>query len=223
MKTLTAGQTIIKALLAQDAQRPRSLQEEVGVSSLGGCRAQVWHAYKKTPKTNLNTSHLAAIMGTAIHSAMDKALESFSFGTYQTEVLTSYEGMDGHIDWYWEEHYEVVDLKTGQKKNAGKFPEFFQWWQVMVYAYYLIKEGKRVDTVTLVMIMRDGNEKDVLEVSRPYDESVALEALAWYEDVKSREEAPAPERVATYFCKDYCEWFGVCAGLEVPTKRKKNW
>jgi hypothetical protein len=223
MKTLTAGQTIIKALKMQDAARPRSLQVELGVSGLGGCRARAWHTYNKTAKTNLNTSNLAAIMGTAIHAAMDSALDLLSFGTYLTEYEVSYEGMDGHIDWYWEEHFEVVDLKTGTKKNAGYFPKPNQWWQVMVYGYYLIKAGKRVDTVTLVMICRDGDENDVLEVSRPYDESIALEALAWYEDVKSREVVPEPEMQALTFCKSYCPYFGACPGLLTTTKRKRHY
>lgn len=223
MKTLSAGQIIVKALLTQDASRPRSLQKELGVSALGGCRAKAWHEIKGTTKTNTRTSHLAAIMGTAIHASMESALDAFSLGQYQLERKVSYNEMDGHIDWYWEEEYEVVDLKTGTKKNAAYFPKPQSIWQVMVYAYYLIKEGKRVDNVTLVMIMRDGNESDILEYTIPYDEAIALEALAWYEDVKSREVAPEPEMNAVYFCKPYCPFFGACAGVATSTKRKKHY
>ena len=47
----------------------------------------------------------------------------------------------------------------------------------------------------------------------PYDESVALEALAWLKDLESRTKAPAPE-MSGVFCQSYCPFFGdLCGGI----------
>lgn len=208
----------------QDSKRARSTQKELGVSSLGGCRAQAWLQLQNSPKVN-ETDSLAAMMGTAIHESITKALNTYSFETFKTEWETSYNGMVGHMDWYWEQEREVVDLKTMKKKNAAWFPKEQQRWQVQTYAYFLIQQGFAVDWVTLVAIMRDGNKSDILEWRSPYEEVEALAALAWLEDVKSRTSIPAPEMPAETFCKTYCPYFGgKCSGLaKKPAKTRSKW
>jgi hypothetical protein len=87
-------------------------------------------------------------------------------------------------------------------------------WQVQTYGYLLARAGYDVKTVTLVGIPRDGNEEDIIVYSEEYDESVALMALEWLEEVKNATEAPAPERDAASFCKSYCSFYGsLCSGI----------
>ena len=50
-----------KSLVADDLNRDRSLQVEIGASSVGGCKRQAWHIIQQTPKTNFETETLAAI------------------------------------------------------------------------------------------------------------------------------------------------------------------
>ena len=62
--------TLTTALKEADEQRDRSVQVELGASSVGGCKAQAWHILNQTPKTNHDTESLAAIIGTAMHTAI---------------------------------------------------------------------------------------------------------------------------------------------------------
>ena len=63
-----------KSLIAHDNKRDRSKQVEIGPSSVGGCRRQVYHKIIGTPVTNPNTDSLAAILGTFIHAGIAEAI-----------------------------------------------------------------------------------------------------------------------------------------------------
>jgi hypothetical protein len=108
----------------------------------------------------------------------------------------------------------VTDFKTITKKNADYFISKQKRYQVHTYGFLMSNAGYEVKTVQLIGIPRDGNELDVIDWSEPYDENVALEALAWLTDVEARKEEPAPEREANTFCKTYCQFFGeLCQGI----------
>jgi hypothetical protein len=203
---------LLEALKGLDSNRDRSLQTEIGVSQLGGCRTQVWLQLQGAPKGN-ETLRLASMMGTAIHTLIETALTAYSFGAYELEQEVEFGGVKGHIDWYVPEAGAVIDWKTTKLKNLEYFPSTQQRWQVHTYGYLLAKNGRKVETVSLVAIARDGDERNVLVHTEPYDESVALQALAWLEDVKSRTDKPDAEENAEVFCRHYCEYFGVsCEG-----------
>ncbi len=65
---------LVKALHAKENARGRSTQVQIGPSELGGCRRKVWYRLNNQPETNDNELKLAAIMGTAIHAAIENAL-----------------------------------------------------------------------------------------------------------------------------------------------------
>jgi len=67
---------LLTVLHAKDATRDRSTQTQVGPSEIGGCRRKVWYRLNAQPHTNDDQSKLAAIMGTAIHSAIEEAIAS---------------------------------------------------------------------------------------------------------------------------------------------------
>ncbi len=69
-----AKELLINVLRAKDASRSRSVQTQVGPSELGGCRRKVWYRLNAQPETNENELKLAAIMGTAIHAAIEEAI-----------------------------------------------------------------------------------------------------------------------------------------------------
>ena len=207
-------ETLMDALKSYDNNRERSLQTEIGVSQLGGCRTQVWLQRNKALGGN-PTLRLPSLMGTAIHTLIETALSSYSLGAFQLETAVEFEGLPGHIDWYIPESGSVVDWKTTKLKNMAYFPSTQQRWQVHTYGYLLAQNGHEVKTVTLVAIPRDGTENDIVVHTEDYDESVALEALAWRDDVLSRKEAPAPEKDPVQFCKNYCQYFSVsCDGKQ---------
>ena len=202
---------LVEALYAADAARPRSKQVAIGVSALGGCRRQVWHKLNGDTETNA-TKRLAAIMGTAIHASIEQA-----FAGAKDVLIEHRVEIDGlppaTIDFYDVAAGEVVDWKTIKLSGVNWFVSKQKQWQVQVYGYLMAKSGFEVKTVTLVGIPRDGDEGDIVIHSEPYDENIALEALAWLKDVEALTEAPAPERDAG-FCKNYCGFYGsVCAGI----------
>lgn len=214
-------QLLIDVLRAKDAGRSRSKQTQVGPSELGGCRRKVWYRLNDQPETNENELKLAAIMGTAIHASIEDAIRSVDPNgeKYWVETAVEHSGMKAHIDLFIPESGDVVDWKTVKKSNLTYFPSTQQRWQVQVYGYLLDKSGKgKVQTVNLVAIARDGDERDVRVHSEPYDPSIAEEALNWLAAVKESEVAPDPEKDQNY-CKSYCKYFDEsgeigCSGLK---------
>jgi CRISPR/Cas system-associated exonuclease Cas4 (RecB family) len=211
---------LLHVLHAQDASRDRSMQTEVGPSEIGGCRRKVWYRLNAQPHTNENQSKLAAIMGTAIHAAIEDAIGAIDpeGKEYLVETEVAFGDMKAHVDLFVPSTGAVIDWKTSKVKNMSYFPSNQQRWQVQIYGYLLSKNGYEVKTVNLVAIARDGNEKDVQVHTEPYDEVMALAALAWLENVKASKELPAPEKDAS-FCKDYCQYYDAteqmgCGGLK---------
>jgi hypothetical protein len=208
---------LVKALHDKENSRPRSTQVQIGPSELGGCRRKVWYRLNNQPETNDNELKLAAIMGTAIHSAIENAFAGNNSILLETTV--EYGGMKAHVDAFLPDTGDVIDWKTVKAKNLSYFPSQQQRWQVQVYGYLIEKSGKgKPRTVNLVAIPRDGDERDIKVHSEPYDEAIALEALAWLEAIKESADTPAPERDESY-CKFYCKYFDPsgemgCVGLK---------
>jgi len=211
---------LLTVLHEKDANKSRSKQTQVGPSEIGGCRRKVWYRLNDQPETNFQLKKLAAIMGTAIHSEIEKSIEAIDPNgeKYWVETEVEYDGIKAHIDLFIPETGSVVDWKTVKVKNLSYFPTAQQRWQVQVYGYLLEKSGKaKVKDVNLVAIARDGDEGDVRIHTEPYDEVAALEALQWLSNVKNLTEAPAPEKDQS-FCKSYCQYYDAsgemgCVGL----------
>ena len=208
---------LVKALHAKENARGRSTQVQIGPSELGGCRRKVWYRLNNQPETNDNELKLAAIMGTAIHAAIENALANNQ--EVLLEKTVEYGGMKAHVDCFIPGTGDVVDWKTVKVKNLSYFPSEQQRWQVQVYGYLIDKSGLgKVQNVNLVAIPRDGDERDILVHSEPYDEAIALEALNWLEAIRTAQEAPAPERHESY-CASYCKFYDAsgemgCVGIK---------
>ena len=201
---------VLKSALVQaDNARARSEQVEIGASSIGGCRAQAWHIINQTPKTNERTEKLAAIFGTAIHSAIQEALLSFDvFGDdflLEGEFKTA--ELKGHCDFYSRENRLVADWKTTTLKWLQKFPTRQQKIQVNLYGYLLRSNGYDVERVALVGIPRDGKMSDIVKWEDNYSQELVDEGLNWLAEVKAMPTAPLPERPARIFCASYCSYY----------------
>jgi hypothetical protein len=159
-------------------------------------------------------------MGTAIHAAIEEAIGAIDpeGKEYLVETEVAFGDMKAHVDLFVPSTGAVIDWKTSKIKNLSYFPSNQQRWQVQVYGYLLSKNGYDVKTVNLVAIARDGAEKDVKVHTEPYDEVMALAALAWLENVKASTTLPEPEKDQS-FCKDYCQYYDAteqmgCGGLK---------
>jgi CRISPR/Cas system-associated exonuclease Cas4 (RecB family) len=211
---------LLTVLHAKDASRDRSTQTQVGPSEIGGCRRKVWYRLNSQPHTNENQSKLAAIMGTAIHAAIEDAIQHLDpeGKDYLVESEVAHGDMKAHVDLFIPSTGAVIDWKTSKVKNLSYFPSTQQRWQVQLYGYLLSKNGYDVKTVNLVAIARDGDEKNVKVHTEDYSEEVALTAMSWLEEVKAMTELPEPEKDSN-FCKNYCQYYDAteqmgCGGLK---------
>lgn len=211
---------LLHVLHNKDASRDRSKQTQVGPSEIGGCRRKVWYRLNAQPETNENQSKLAAIMGTAIHAAIEEAIGHIDPDgkEYLVETAVEYGDMKAHVDLFVPSTGAVIDWKTSKVKNLSYFPSKQQRWQVQVYGYLLSKNGYDVKTVNLVAIARDGSEKDVKVHTEAYDEAIALEAFEWLNQVKTSPTLPEPEKDQS-FCSSYCQYYDAteemgCGGLK---------
>jgi CRISPR/Cas system-associated exonuclease Cas4 (RecB family) len=205
---------LVKALVAYDATRERSLQKEIGVSQIGGCRRSVYFYLNGEPKVN-NTLRLPALMGTAIHKMIEEAIineAKETWADYETEKEVTYDGLKGHIDLFIPSAGAVIDWKTTKLKNLDYFPSKQQRWQVQLYAYLLENNGYEVKTVTLVGIPRDGDERNIKTHTEEYNREIALDGMTWLREVQAMTMPPAPERYAAQFCQHYCSYFGDSCG-----------
>ena len=208
---------LVKALYEKENSRGRSIQTQIGPSELGGCRRKVWYKLNGQQKTNGGELKLAAIMGTAIHDTIEKALSNNK--EVMLEQTVEHNGMKAHVDLYIPGTGDVVDWKTVKLKNLTYFPSQQQRWQIQTYGYLIDQSGLgKVTNVHLVAIPRDGDERDVKVHTEKYDPAVALEALSWLESIKTSEVAPEPEKDESY-CKFYCKYFDAsgeigCVGLK---------
>jgi hypothetical protein len=215
---------LVDILHAKENSRARSNQVQIGPSELGGCRRKVYYRLHDQHETNGNEMKLAAIMGTAIHAAIEDAINlADPDGTkYIVEQEVEYGDMKAHIDLWIPETGDVVDWKTVKKNNLSYFPSTQQRWQVQVYGYLLDKSGKgKPVNVNLVAIPRDGDERDIKVHSEPYDPAIAEEALNWLAAIKQTETAPEPERDKSY-CKHYCKYYDASGDIGCVGLKKKD-
>ena len=122
---------LTSVLHQKDATRSRSKQTQIGPSELGGCRRKVWYRLNDQPETNDNELKLAAVMGTAIHAAIEEALQHADPTglKYVVEQEVEADGMKAHIDLWVPELGAVVDWKTSKVRNLAYFPSMQQRWQ----------------------------------------------------------------------------------------------
>ena len=215
---------LVDILHAKENSRARSNQVQIGPSELGGCRRKVYYRLHDQHQTNDNEMKLAAIMGTAIHSAIEQAiaLADPEGKKYLVEQEVEWGDMKAHIDLWIPETGDVVDWKTVKKNNLSYFPSTQQRWQVQVYGYLLEKSGKgKPTTVNLVAIPRDGDERDIKVHSEPYDPTIAEEALNWLAAIKETDSVPEPERDENY-CKFYCKYYDATGDIGCVGLKKKD-
>lgn len=216
---MTIAEELVKILTQASKGSARSKQVRIGPSEIGGCARKTWLKLHNAPRTNPDTVALSAVWGTAIHSFIESAFHKQDpFGDkYVLEAEWIAGDLMGHVDLYDVENQEVVDWKTTTKKNLGSnFPSQQQRWQVQLYGYLMVANGKPVKNVTLVGIARDGDERHVVSHTEPYDSTIAEEALNWLKSVKETDVAPQPEKPAR-FCRDYCGFFDATGEIGCPS------
>lgn len=173
-----------------DANAARSLQVEIGPSEMGNpCDQQIARRLANMPQVNFRIDPWPAIMGTAVHQWLEKAVARYQkdfpeptpVRKWETEVELPIDAMiNGHTDLYTHEH-DVVDWKTAgpdrfaTMRKHGPPP----WYKIQchLYGYAHEQAGRPVRDVVLAFLPRAGKLKDMFLWREKYDRRIAVEAI----------------------------------------------
>jgi hypothetical protein len=163
---------------------PRKQQLSLGPSDLGvDCDRSL--GYKIAGLTGHNMPDpWPAFVGSAIHARMERVIKEYGpqvGGAWLIEERVQVDPMiAGHADLVkapW-----VVDLKSAgpdmMKKIGKEGPPRKYLIQINAYAKGLRDAGHQIDTVCFVFLPRSGWLTGMLGWAAPYDEALALEAIA---------------------------------------------
>ncbi len=203
----------VKRVRDFDAARPRSLQQAVGWSEVGGCRAALGFRLDGAFTTD-DTDSWAAQRGTALHEYLGPILDGPGV---RIEVETSYRGIPGHADIV--EPDAVIDIKTTSLANsklwAGDHSLLYpKRVQVHGYAAGLVDAGELPAdcTVRLLVVPVDGTFADWWAYEEPFNRALADEGADRLEWVRERMAAgePLPKDKPYAFCEKWCSYFSLC-------------
>lgn len=179
---------IIDMVKWADQQNPRSKQVMIGPSEIGTmCDRRIGYRLAEIPACNRDFDPWASIVGTAIHSWLDDAVNNWmtAHGTsnWSTETKLIIDNfVEGHADLYSHDHKSVIDYKTVgpdvMKKIRRDGPPLGYQIQTHVYGYGFTQRGHQVDRVCLVFLPRAGWLKDMYIWQSMYNHELAQVAIA---------------------------------------------
>lgn len=174
-------------------QAPRSLQKKIGPSEIGTpCNRRLGHMLAGTER-RASGDPWRTTVGTAVHQWLAEAMAAANAScppgearwlVEQRVVAGSIDGttLDGTTDLYDRVTATVLDWKTTTLPKIRAYkangPDEQYRVQAMVYGMGWTQRGLPVDTVAIFFLPRDGQLADAYMHHEPYDENVALAAIA---------------------------------------------
>jgi CRISPR/Cas system-associated exonuclease Cas4 (RecB family) len=217
-------QTTADLLLAWDRTRPRSRQRELGWSEVGGCKRRAGYRMAGTEPSNAGGS-LQAVMGTAIHDAVQQRLNETASPDDLVEYEVVFANIPGHLDRYEADTCTLVDVKTTSSRWLEHIkvhgPSREHLWQVNGYAAALIRKGIRVLRLVIDYIARDTGE--LYRWEGIPDPREVKAALAWLAEVRDADLEMLPRQYAPDgpFCQ-HCPFLDVCWEGAVPDRDRRS-
>lgn len=224
MAAPTQERTTADLLLEWDRSRPRSRQRELGWSELGGCRRRAGYRLAGTEPTNPGGS-LQAVMGTAIHDAVQQRLNEIAAAEDLVEYEVMFAGIKGHLDRYEAATATLVDVKTTSSRWLEHIklhgPDKSHLFQLGGYGAALIAKGFRVRRVVIDYLARDTGELHRWE--SPFNPQWTREALAWLDAVRGVEPEMLNRDYApdSAFC-EHCPFQKACWDGAVPNRDPRS-
>lgn len=214
------------ALDLYDAMRPRSLQQELGVSSVGLCSAQAQFMLSGVTPTDAPGGR-QALMGSAVHDVIAQARAEYNpklLIEHELEVLMpSGVKLVGHADEIDREEPSVTDLKTlvagadmvALRRNGATEQQRFQRH---LYYFGALQAGLVPENgiVRNVWVDRSGQDPDPFVEQEPFSMDVVHHADQWLSSVAfAAEHGEEPYREKHYeWCARFCRWFSYCRAGE---------
>ena len=203
----------------------RSRQVALGVSEVGAeCDLRLAYKMAAVPDTGNNPDPWPSIVGTAVHTWLQQAIEDFEHVHSTKRWLCEMKVVpsplvQGHTDLYDQQKFAVLDFKIPSPDNLKKMkldgPSLQYMIQVQLYGLGHVNAGRRVDRVGIVALGRSGWLKDLWVHTVPFDREVAENALQRIYDLGGKMlDLRLPEeeqwhqipRVPTRLCT-WCPWF----------------
>lgn len=215
-----------EALLLWDQLRPRSLQQSLGMSDLGGCRRRAKYRLEGVEPTDPGGS-IQAVLGTLIHEGVAAALKELQErGLIPAEDLVEaevdFDGVEGHLDHYEADTLTLVDTKSVARWKLDRVRNFGitqEWrYQTANYAASLVKKCYRVRWIRIDVICRDTGEE--WSDTRPFSLDEVREAKAWLDAVRATplEETERDYEPDSVYCQ-HCPFRTACWGTSEPDER----
>jgi hypothetical protein len=182
-------QELVEIIKWQARRNPREWQTNIGPSEIGNpCDRHIGYRLVDVPAINVESDPWASIVGTAIHSWLDKAVREWnslqdSEAKYLTETeLVLDEIVTGHADLYDVGKEAVIDWKTAgadvMRKVVNQGPPDGYKIQTHIYGYLFERAGFPVKKVALVFLPRASTLSKIYVWSADYSRTVAETALA---------------------------------------------
>lgn len=185
--------TAIKRILSDiilwnERTSPRSLQKTIGPSEIGNtCDRRIAYRIAGVPGTNIWSDPWPAIVGTAIHDWLERAVNRFQAENQQHDWLTELRVqpdplVQGRSDAFHVPTGTVVDYKTTnadtmRKLRKGEPPSPGYITQINLYGLGHERAGRVVKNVALVYYPRAGWLDDAFVWHAAYDRDTAERAL----------------------------------------------
>jgi hypothetical protein len=175
---------LIAAVTRNIFNRPRDLQTWIGPSFIGEpCDRALIAAVMEVPNRP-EPPNWKATVGTAVHEYLRGMFEGGRF-LCETPVTVGYVGgraVTGSVDMYDRLSCVLVDWKTKSKTQMSNVrrngPGQRLEVQLQTYGLGMTRLGWPVSQVCDIFLPRDGELADAFHWSAPYDERVALDAIA---------------------------------------------
>jgi hypothetical protein len=170
-----------------DNENPRSKQQAIGPSEIGEpCDRRIGYRLADIPAVNTRFDPWAGIVGTALHSWLEKAVTAWCLANGSVEwhtetTLILNEFVQGHADLYNSTFSAVIDWKSASQdviRTAQLHgPSAGYMIQTQLYGYMFEKAGFSVNRVALIFLPRAGRLSDMYVWTARYDRTVAENAL----------------------------------------------
>lgn len=204
---------------------PRSAQTRIGPSEMG-CPCARRLAYKLAGVQPVNSRQGAwrPTVGTAVHAWLEKTFVASNRKLGETRWLLEHrvevgqigeQTIDGSCDLYDRITATVVDWKAcgpdALKRYKANGPGDQYRTQAHLYGYGWTRRGMPVDTVAICFLPSNGELGDAHFWHEPYQEAVALEALARVGAIADLVAAVGVAAVTVLPTADaycgYCDWY----------------
>lgn len=221
---------LLHTIRQQIRSHPRSQQAAVGPSEVGtDCTRRLAYKLAGVPQVNAHDDAWKPTVGTAVHTWLADSFTEANAGQAAARWLVELRvdvgeaggrAVVGSVDLYDRVtatciDWKVVGAASLKAKKAAGHPGRQYATQLHLYARGLVRRGLPVDTVMLVALPQNADLNASWTWHQPYDEQVAVDALARLDTVAGLvatggAAAAAVLPTADAWCS-FCPWFAPAA------------